>query len=170
MFDTEGVKLGDGLIALDREVTEAHRATEAQARSEAALREAEAVLREAEAAGHVGHWTWVPPSDGQASVPRWSPEAYRILGLDPAGPALDLDAMTALLPPDSLARSVAAIERVLADGEPYVVEIEFVRPDGFRGWTEIRGGPREGTRRGTEVSVASEVGEGSTFWLVLPGA
>lgn len=116
------------------DVTDREEALAALARSQEALAAAEAV-------GHVGHWTWRPGMDGAAGDPVWSPEAYRILGLDPSGPALNLDRMTDLLTPESLARSVAAIERALADGHPYTVEIEFDRPDGIHGWAEIRGAP-----------------------------
>ena len=90
---------------------------------------------EIERIAHVGSWT-LDPATGSAA---WSAEMYRILGLDPAGPAFPLEDISRLFTPDSVERVTAAIEHATATGEPWQIELETIRPDGSHGWVVSNG-------------------------------
>ncbi|MFI7382659.1 PP2C family protein-serine/threonine phosphatase [Streptomyces sp. NPDC049813] len=59
----------------------------------------------------------------------WSAELYRILGRDPAAPALTLDELPALVHRDDQARLTAMVTDCLIDGKPIDGEFRVVRPD-----------------------------------------
>ncbi len=92
-------------------------------------------LELAERIARIGSWT-LDPATGRAT---WSKEMYRILGLDPDGPPIDLDAIDRIFTPESVARVGEAVERAVATGEPWHLELEFVRPDGSHGWVLSNG-------------------------------
>ncbi|GIW20421.1 MAG: hypothetical protein KatS3mg065_0717 [Chloroflexota bacterium] len=92
-------------------------------------------LEFAERIARIGSWT-LDPATGRAT---WSTEMYRILGLDPAGPPIDLEAIGRIFTPESVALVSAAVERTVATGEPWHLELEFVRPDGSHGWVVSNG-------------------------------
>jgi PAS domain S-box-containing protein len=103
--------------------------------AELALRAATAELERAQRQARLGNWRWSPATDqGQ-----WSPVMLEIFGLDPAGPAPGLATVERLLAPDSAERMKQALERVIATGEPYELDLEVVRPDGSRRWIHARG-------------------------------
>ncbi|HET7703505.1 MAG TPA: ATP-binding protein [Candidatus Limnocylindrales bacterium] len=88
---------------------------------------------EIEQIAHVGSWT-LDPATGEAT---WSPEMYRILGLDPTGSAIALPAIDQLFTSESVERVTAAIGRALETGEPWHEELELLRPGG--GWVMSNG-------------------------------
>ncbi len=92
-------------------------------------------LEFAERIARIGSWT-LDPETGRAT---WSTEMYRILGLDPSGPAIDLDAIGRIFTPESVALVGEAVARAVATGEPWHLELEFVRPDGSHGWVVSNG-------------------------------
>ena len=92
-------------------------------------------LELAERIARIGSWT-LDPATGRAT---WSTEMYRILGLDPAGPPIDLAEIGRIFTPESVARVGEAVERTLATGEPWHLDLEFVRPDGRHGWVVSNG-------------------------------
>ncbi len=92
-------------------------------------------LEFAEQIARIGSWT-LDPATGRAT---WSAEMYRILGLDPAGPPIDLAEIGRIFTPESVARIGEAVERAVATGEPWHLELEFVRPDGTHGWVLSNG-------------------------------
>jgi two-component system cell cycle sensor histidine kinase/response regulator CckA len=92
-------------------------------------------LELAERIARIGSWT-LDPATGRAT---WSTETYRILGLDPADPPIDLAEIGRIFTPESVARVGAAVERTVATGEPWHLDLEFVRPDGRHGWVVSNG-------------------------------
>ena len=72
----------------------------------------------------------------------WSEELFRIFGRDPGLPPPNYEEHTEILPPESLEKANAASERCLQRGEPYDTDLEFVRPDGARGWIIAHGEAR----------------------------
>ncbi|MHB8398667.1 MAG: response regulator [Candidatus Limnocylindrales bacterium] len=108
---------------------------ELQARAEATIRETERTLAEAEGIAHVGSWT-LDPTNGAAT---WSAEMYRILGLDPDGPAVGLADISALFTADSVTAVTAAIGRAVETGEPWQLDLEIGRPDGTHRWVASQG-------------------------------
>lgn len=117
--------------------------TEAALRAEIAMREqvldrlcrSEAALREAQRLGGVGSWEWEIASD----ITIWSDELYRIFGLDSRRLPPSFAEHPALYKAESWQRLQAAVSRALKTGEPYTLELEYVRADGSSGWLEARG-------------------------------
>jgi PAS domain S-box-containing protein len=106
-------------------------------RLEASLRERERQLEETQRAVAVGLWNWDVASD----TVTWSDELYRIHGrpktFRPKNIA-ELRAGRAEGPP-SWGILLDAMDRTLATGEPYELDIEIVRPTGERRWIIARG-------------------------------
>lgn len=123
------------------QLKEAEAALRAQAaereRAYECLRQSEAALREAQRLGQIGSWEW----DLDANVPRWSDEMYRIFGFDPAEPLPDYTESDRLYTPESWARLTRQIEHTIQTGEPYLIELEYLKPGGGTGWIEARGLP-----------------------------
>ena len=88
---------------------------------------------EIEQIAHVGSWT-LDTATGRAW---WSAEMYRILGLDPAGAAVDLPYISKLFVPQSVERVTAAIARTIDTGEPWHVELQLAGLGG--GWVLSNG-------------------------------
>ena len=102
-------------------------------RTELELREAsrklQAVTQQLKTAQHiteVGSWELDVATGGVI----WSEELYRIMGLDPNGPAADFTAQERLFTAESWARLVPAVRRAIASGESYELSLDVVRADG----------------------------------------
>ena len=67
-------------------------------------------------------------------------EVYRIYGLDPASGQPELGQAIAAFDPESASVIDAAFRRVVADGEPYDLELRLVRADGTPIWVRANGG------------------------------
>lgn len=106
--------------------------------AEAALMEGEQRLRHALEAGRMGVWDW---DIGSGRV-EWSASLERIHGLEEGSFAGTIEAFQADIYPDDHRRVRDAIERSLADLEPYRVEYRIVRPDGSQRWIEAIGDVR----------------------------
>jgi PAS domain S-box-containing protein len=117
---------GDGralrMAGVDRDVTDVH---------ELALQvdEREAILAIAERLASVGYWTWDPQGD----CVMWSAGMYRAFGLPVGSAAPSLERHAQLLSAQSFATLNAAVQRCLAYGESYSVEVDLRRPDGTAG-------------------------------------
>jgi len=104
-------------------------------RAEEALRNSEMQLREAQRAAKLGSWEWHVDTDANI----WSEELYRIFGHDPKLPAPTYKEHPQLYAPESWERLKAAVEETLRSAAPYELDLEFIRPDGTRGWIVSRG-------------------------------
>ena len=76
---------------------------------------------EIERIARVGSWT-LDPATGQAT---WSAEMFRILGVDPTGPAVDLPDISQLFTPDSVSRIGAAVTRAIETGAGWHEDLEL---------------------------------------------
>ncbi len=112
---------GDRLAATWRDVSEGVRAEEA-------IRESQRTLLEAQSVGHTGSWTW----DAVNDISTWSPEMFRIYGLDPQAGPVNLAAAEHLMTDGSAARARSEMGAAIATGRSREFEIEVVRPDGTR--------------------------------------
>ena len=131
-----------GFIAYLTEVTQL-KEVESALRCEVAQREQHTVLTEksvsalrlAQHLGQIGSWSWDPALD----ITTWSEELYNIFGLDSTRPPPTLAQHPALYEEKSWARLKAAVSRALETGEPYTLELEYMRSGGEVGWLEARG-------------------------------
>jgi PAS domain S-box-containing protein len=104
----------------------------------AALEKSEADLRQAQRLAHVGSWSWHVKSNTRM----WSPEMYRIYGLDPGlPPPSAFGWYERLFKPESMARLRAALDKALSEGTPYDLDLELIRPDGTHMWVTARAEP-----------------------------
>ncbi len=126
---------GPGVIAVIVDVTERHEAEERLRESERQLHERTLELEEAREIAGLG----VFHRDLRTGALSWSPQMYRIFGLDPAAPAPTREVMDAAFTAESDARRKAAIARSAATGEPWEEELEVRRPDGESRWMWQRG-------------------------------
>jgi diguanylate cyclase (GGDEF)-like protein/PAS domain S-box-containing protein len=101
----------------------------------ARLAETAGHLEEAQRIGQVGNWHW----DAVADQTFYSPEMYRILGLDAAVGAPKLSDRGRIYTPESFARIQEWVKQAIATGVSLEEDLEFVRPDGTHGWIEARG-------------------------------
>jgi PAS domain S-box-containing protein len=108
-----------GMVVFVRNVTE-------RRRSEEALRRSEAYLAEGQRISHTGTWVW--------NVAKrelfWSPEHFRISGLDPGGEMPTYERFFELVHPDDRARVQQAFDAAIAAKGFYNGEYRIVRPDG----------------------------------------
>ena len=127
------------------QVTDATSLKEAEAalRAEAAerkrvddlLRKSEANLRQAQRLGQIGSWQWEAGPD----ITTWSEELYRIFGRDPSSLSPSYAEHGQLYTLQSWSTLQTAVARTLANGDPFAIELEYIRPDGSTGWIEARG-------------------------------
>ncbi|MEM9806075.1 MAG: EAL domain-containing protein [Cyanobacteria bacterium P01_D01_bin.56] len=102
--------------------------------SEEQLRYSEAMLLEAQQVAHVGNWAL----DVFGQTMTWSPEMFRIHGLDPAASAPSYGEFLYMLPADDRQRLQQCVEQAIAIGLPYTTEYSIVRPDGRLSYQEWR--------------------------------
>ncbi len=103
---------------------------------EARLRENDRLLAEAQRIGHIGSWAWDPATDSVW----WSDELYRIMGWPRDEAPASWQEHRALYLPESYRRLAEAVEKALADGSGYVLELELrQRDDGSKRTVEAVG-------------------------------
>jgi len=87
-------------------------------RMESVLKESQASLERAQALAHLGSWEW----DLLDRNPAWSPELFRIFGLEPWAPAPDYDHYLERVLPEDRPLVLGTIEQVIASGKPMGLE------------------------------------------------
>ena len=107
-----------------------------------ALKKSEAALKQVQRLSRIGSWYWEIGSD----ITTWSEELYRMLGRDPAAPSPSFADTGQLYTLPSWMALQSAVGRTLKSGEPFVIELEYVRADGSTGWLESRGAVERDTQ------------------------
>jgi PAS domain S-box-containing protein len=92
-------------------------------------------LREAQRIGQLGSWTW----HAQTDETTWSPELYRLLGRNPNLPPTSGAELSRYYSKESCHALHACVAHALATGEPYTLEMQFIRDDGSTGWLTAKG-------------------------------
>src|SRR5207247_1932173 len=100
-------------------------------RTAAALDESRRTLEAAQAVAHIGSWV---SSLQQDSNLLWSPEMFRICGVDPASWGGKLADFYTLVHPDDREKVRAAVAFALETDGRYSVEHRIIRPDGTVRW------------------------------------
>lgn len=117
-----------GLTGTLQDVTERRHA-------ESALRTSAAELAQAQRIAQLGSWSW----QQDANRLSLSPELRRILRVDLSSLDLAVVACERFFRPQSWQRLQAAVRDSIDQGQPYEVEVEFMRTDGSTGWGTARG-------------------------------
>lgn len=108
------------------ELTHKVRQVVARRDAERALIESEKRLREAQEMAHLGFWIW----DVKTGTVEWSPEVFRIFGLDPTTFTPRIDSILALSPwPGDNTRDKELIRRASISRQKGSYEQRFLRPD-----------------------------------------
>lgn len=94
------------------------------------IRRIKDALNESQRIGKLGSWVW----DANKDATEWSPQLYRLFGRDPRLPAPSYDELARYYTPESWAVHNEGVTRILETGEPYELEMEFIREDGSHGW------------------------------------
>ena len=125
--DRTGAVIGASSIA--RDIT-------AQARANCEMARLNDLYARTQEISKTGGWEY----DIRSGQLMWTDELYRIYGLDPASGQPQLDQAIAAFDAESLPVIDAAFRRVVADGEPYDLELRLVRADGAPIWVRANGG------------------------------
>lgn len=125
---TEVTKLKEAQEALRAQIAKGENAI-------ALLRKSELALREAQRLGEIGSWEWEIAPD----VVTWSDELFRLFRLPPDANAPSVAAQEPLFTQESWKRLSDTLNRALTSGEPYILELEYVKSDKTTGWMEARG-------------------------------
>jgi len=125
VMDIEGQRLYVGAV---RDVSERDRA-------EAAVRDSESQLHQALDAAQSGVWVW----DVATNRNHWSPEVYRLYGLEPGGIEPSYDAWLAAVHPNDRAAASAAVRAALRNRADLNLEWRVNNPAGHERWLLSRG-------------------------------
>jgi len=94
--------------------------------AEEALLHNQKMLTRTERIAHIGSWEWEIAND----TVMWSEELYRIFQLDPNEKAPNWAEQPKLYVPEDFDKLRKAVEKAVADGTPYALEIRALRKDG----------------------------------------
>ncbi|MEP6518590.1 diguanylate cyclase domain-containing protein [Microcoleus vaginatus] len=103
--------------------------------TETALQKSETRLSEAQRVAHIGNWEW----DVNTGKITWSPELFEIVGRDRALGEPTYEENLRLYHPESAKQLHLVVQRALTHGQPYLLRLRIVRPNGSIRHTEARG-------------------------------
>ncbi len=112
------------------------RAEEQFRRSDQELQRSEFYLAEGQRLAHMGSWAF-----DAAGFDYWSPELFRIYGLEPASTAPTIEEYLNCVHPEDREFMANLIKRVLADASPFDATKRIVRPDGEVRYIRCVGAP-----------------------------
>ena len=98
-----------------------------RARVEAELRRIEAYLEEGQRLTHTGSWAWSVASRENVY---WSPEQYRIFGLDPIEDSHAFEKALQQILPEDRAKFIEILDTAIREKKDFDVEWRFPLPDG----------------------------------------
>jgi PAS domain S-box-containing protein len=107
------------------DIEERKTAEERLRRNTDALQRSEFYLAEGQRLGHMGSWAF--DADG---FDYWSPELFRMHGLDPAGKTPGVQEYLGLIHPQDRESMADLINRLVAEATPFDATKRIVRPDG----------------------------------------
>jgi PAS domain S-box-containing protein len=99
--------------------------------------EAQRAMDEAQSLAALGSWSM----DVETGTIAWSPELYRIFGVDEAVFEPTFASLMAMVHPDDVTRVQRARDDAMESGEPYAVAYRICRPDGRVREVQSRGRP-----------------------------
>ncbi len=130
-----------GTVMVFRDVSREYMARES-------LQKSQAMLARTERMAGVGSWQW--EIAGETIV--WSDQLFRLFGRDPEKGAPSHSEMLRLYHPADSQRLQAAVQRAMAHGTPYELELRPVLPDQRLGYFRVQGYPQRDSQ-GTIVGL-----------------
>ncbi|MEG4589414.1 diguanylate cyclase [Microcoleus sp. MOSTC5] len=109
--------------------------TASRQQTETALQQNETRLSEAQRVAHIGNWEW----DAMTGKITWSPQLFEILGRDRALGEPTYEENLRIYHPESAKQLHMVVQRALTRGEPYLLRLKVLRPNGSIRHTEARG-------------------------------
>ncbi|MEG4204773.1 diguanylate cyclase [Microcoleus sp. Pol7_A1] len=109
--------------------------TASRQQTETALQQNETRLSEAQRVAHIGSWEW----DAITGKITWSPQLFEILGRDRALGEPTYEENLRIYHPESAKQLQMVVQRALTRGEPYLLRLKVLRPNGSIRHTEARG-------------------------------
>ena len=109
--------------------------TTAQKQAELEILELQTALLEAQEIAHIGNWAF----DLASQRITWSPELFRLFGLDLAAGEPTSDAYLQMIHPDDRPLLVQAVDQAITQGTPYKIDYRALLPDGSIRHHEGRG-------------------------------
>ncbi|MEG3927954.1 MULTISPECIES: diguanylate cyclase domain-containing protein [unclassified Microcoleus] len=103
--------------------------------TETALQKSETRLSEAQRVAHIGNWEW----DVITGKITWSPELFKILGRSSALGEPTYEENLRIYHPESARQLHRVVQRALTHGEPYLLRLKVLHPNGSIRHTEARG-------------------------------
>jgi len=123
------------------DIEERKTAEEQRRRNAQALQRSEFYLAEGQRLGHMGSWAFDP--DG---FDYWSPELFRMYGLDPAGKPPSVQEYLDFVHPQDRESMADLINGLVAEATPFDATKRIVRPDGQVRYIRCVGVPAVGSR------------------------
>jgi PAS domain S-box-containing protein len=102
-----------------------------------ALRHSEALLQEAQAVSHLGNWE-LNIATGETT---WSPETYRVFGLNPGQQTPTYAELSKFFDPDDWSYLDQLVARAIQFAEPYEADMRIIRADGSHGYIVAKAKP-----------------------------
>ncbi len=118
------------IIELNSDITERKRA-------EVELAHVQGLLERTQEISKTGGWEY----DLATGKLTWTDEVYRIYGIERTSDPNEVAEAIAAYDPDSAPIIDAAFKRLVAEGEPYDLELGLIRADGERSWVRTIGRP-----------------------------
>jgi diguanylate cyclase (GGDEF)-like protein/PAS domain S-box-containing protein len=121
------VEASEGLTEANRGLADANATLETRViERTTALEHERQRLEEAQSVAHIGSWEW----DITADTVVWSPELYRLFGVDQNDAQPSYQGYLDLLPPEDRFAVEACVQQAYQDHQPYQIDHRVVRPDG----------------------------------------
>jgi PAS domain S-box-containing protein len=130
VFDTVIASIGEDLELSVRDITERKRAQEQLVQTAGLLERTQEISK-------TGGWEY----DVATARLTWTDEVYRIYGIERTSDPPEVATTIAAYDQESAPIISAAFERLVAEGEPYDLELGLVRADGRRIWARTIGRP-----------------------------
>jgi PAS domain S-box-containing protein len=129
--DDKGQEAGqDGLVVVVEDITQRKLA-------EIELQASTRDLRESQRIGRMGSWR-LQLATGELT---WSEEVYSLMERDPSLPVMNYAKQPEIIDPESGRRLQAAIDKCIATGDVYELDVKMYLPSGKTVWLATRGEP-----------------------------
>ncbi|MFA7382039.1 MAG: PAS domain S-box protein [Desulfurivibrionaceae bacterium] len=133
LYDAQGRITGH--FGFQRDITARKQAEAELCRNQEQALRREALLNESQRLGQIGNWDL----DAATGAIWWSDEYCRLFGYEPGQSCPSQEDHLKAYMPESAAQLATAMQRAMATGEPYQLELELSQPTAMARWIMARG-------------------------------